>query len=81
VAGLFEHRIIKVLCVVDYYVYGYTVTTDDVLLEDFFDWRGAHVGEWLHFYPFCKVLHCYYCESVISLRWGPLSNNVDAPPM
>jgi hypothetical protein len=80
-AELFEHCVVEVLCIVKCYVSGYTVPAYDVLPDEFFDWYKAHIGERLRFYPFCKVLNHYYCEGVIALCWGQLSDDVGAPPL
>jgi hypothetical protein len=66
---------------VDCFVSGYAVSAYDVLLEQFFDWRRAHIGEQLSFYLFWKLLHRYYYEGVIALCWGQLFDDVDAPPL
>jgi hypothetical protein len=55
------------------------IAEDDVLPEEFFDWGRAHVGEWLHFYPFCKIFNCDHYEGVIALRGSQHSNDIDAP--
>jgi hypothetical protein len=35
----------------------------------------------LHFDPLGEVFHCYNSESVISLCWCEIANDVDAPPL
>jgi hypothetical protein len=60
---------------------GEAIAADDVLPEEFFDWGGAHVDEWLCFYPFCKIFNYDHCEGVIALCGSQLSNDVDAPPL
>jgi hypothetical protein len=69
VAKILEHDTVKILGVVDCDLLWDSISTDDVLPKEFLDGCGGYVGNGLRFNPLCELLHCYNCESVISLCW------------
>jgi hypothetical protein len=80
-AEITEHCIVKVLCIIDCYVPGDAITTDDVLPKEFLDWSGAHIGEWFRFYSFCEVFDRDHREGIIALHRSQPSDDIDAPSL
>jgi hypothetical protein len=51
---------------------------DDVLLEEFLDCCGGHIGYWLRFDPFGKIFDSYQHVLVVALSYGQGAYYVDA---
>jgi hypothetical protein len=80
-AEILKHGTIKIIGIIDGYLLRDSVTTNDVLLENFLDGGGGYIGYWLRFNPFGQVLDCDNGEGLVSLGWCEFAHNIDAPPL
>jgi hypothetical protein len=78
---ILKHGTTKIIGIVDGYLLRDSVTTDDVLPENFLDGGGGYIGYWLHFNPFCEVLVCDNGTGVVSLGWCEFAHDIDAPSL
>jgi hypothetical protein len=67
---ILEHRVVKILGIIDCDMLWDTVTIDDVWTEEFFYGCEAYISHWLRLDPFHEVLDGHDGEGVIALCWG-----------
>jgi hypothetical protein len=75
---IFEHSTIKILGINDGDLLRNSITTDDVLPENFLDGGGGYICYWFSFNPFGELLNCDKGEGVVFLCWCKFSHDIDA---